>query len=932
MDATTDIPGNGTSTAEFAAAANTVAPIQATGTDVTAENATNRVDGGSATGDNNNESKDSNKSNNNSNSSDSDSSDGDYSSASANVSAMGTPSAGETKRRMLACKRCHTLKVKCVPTDPTVESSPCIRCTKKNVHCDYNSISKKRKPTPLTRSMKIKLKNDEVKTLREELARKDKLIKLLRGFTDEEEKNMNRELSSQERLISFSEEIKHLENISKNPISSNEISNSTQFIANSERRVQICESHLSSLDIIGNNLFTYEQCTKLIGIFLTKIHSRFPFIDLPGNLSIEHLREHEPLLFALMIYIAITLDVEPSNVCVEAQLQLECLISKSISLEILLIGNKSLQLLKNTILYCFWYSPPELFHHRRYHMFSSLCVSMAHDLGISGRPYFFYNKDDGSVKKTSMTALHRKIELKSLVLVVYLLYMSISLFLKRIVFLQWTDHLEECCVMLENTNMRSHKLIVIYAKMNHLMEMIYTNIHKAADHMTVWELSSTKNKLQMAEYLNQLNLLKQKICNNFDQNSSDFNSLMAYIYSVQAYLYEPAIQTLIKSNEYITKEYKDVFFSTLSQICESCLLSLKHFNELSIAEMASNSLFHTSRILYTSGMLLRIRYLSLAIPKSVKASLFTEECLSTVETLIKKVEETARTYPKNHFIKKVRIVLGLFLHTCLGQWYVSYKTLYAEIKKHTPLYVDPLSAANSPMNALNNGFGNVNPNGSVNGNGNGNVINNNGSPSPMKKHYAGSSIIPLLNQPLPNSLNMMQQAQSQTPQHHGPASPPTPILPLGSPEGQSNEMRMDSPSMTHTHAPATHMVNGVNGDMNKISNIVMQQPHPGSFAPNSDAHHHEHEDFSLYDMLNSNNPPDFTTAANEDKNWEYQYMAFNDEFWSDLFFGDVDSDVFNAQPPPALVSTQVQSHAQSPAKAKAQAQARATASASAPST
>ena len=759
--------------------------------------------------------------------------------------------ATRSKRRSNACKRCHALKVKCVPVDSKLINGPCTRCVKKKVNCEYKIVKKPKRKQPLTKAMKLKVTQDEIQHLREELRKRDEIIKVLKGFDNKD--NNIKDLSLNEKLQIYSNEIKQLDNLSQESIktlnSSFDISTtfSSQFIKAAERRVQLCESQMPSLDILGNNLLTYSQCCKLLSIFINEIYPRYPFIELPHNLNINYLREHEPLLFVLIIYIALIAD-NREEISIEVQLQLECLIAKSISSEILLIGNKSLNILKITLLYILWYSAPELFHHRRYHMFTSLCVSMVHDLGINGRPYFFYNKDDGSVKKTLITNNdkedNKSLEIKSIVLIVYIIYMAISFFFKRVVFLEWTEYLEECCIKLENSNLRKYKLIVIYAKMNHLMEFIYNNIHKLSEQLTVLELSSNKYKMSLIDYLNQINLLKVKIINNFKENSSDYNLLMSYIYSVQAYIYEPAIQTLVKSKEITTKEYNEVFYSTLHQICESCILSLKHFNKLNINEMAVNPLFHTSRILYTSGMLLRIRYLSLTIPKNGKGKLFTDESLNIIKQLIKKIDETTIKFSKNHFIKKVRIVLGLFIHTCLNQWNLSYKST-----------INDINNANN-NNANNNNFNNNNNNNNVENiiTDSGNNIDNSG-PTTTSFTYLNpqdkKGWISSINNYFPST------DMGGSPEYSSVSSPPTPILQI-------------------IHSPNTNTNN-----TNNNSNINQTNNNPTIntwFTNNTN-------------NTSNNMPPPNNSTANitqpeSDLAWEQQYMAFNDEFWSDLFFDE----------------------------------------------
>lgn len=539
-------------------------------------------------------------------------------------------------------------------------------------------------------------------------------------------------------------------------------------------------------------------------------------------------------------------------------------------------------------------------------MFSALCVSLAHDLGISGRPFFFYNKDDGSVKKASVVNNDRGIDLKALVLVVYVVYMSISLFLKRIVFLQWTEYLDQSCQILENSNIRCYKMIALYARMNHLMEIIYRNVHKSSEQTTVLELSSNKNKLQLSGYLEQINKLKHQILNSFELNSPDYNSLMAYLYSIQAYVYEPALQTLISSKEYITPEYKDVFFSTLSQICESCLLSLKHFNQLSIDEITSNPLFHTSRILYTSGMLLRIRYLSLTIPKSGKACLFTDECILNIKKLTDKIEDTAKKYPKNHFIKKIGIVLGLFIHTCLSQWYISYKSLLDDIRMHTPLFADPIYRNNTPYTANHSNIRNEVSKEKNNSNTpiltipTMNGVNTNNSNNSKRRKIEYKSVLNTMSTNVNNSKtfkphisSLLQQNDSEllssptsamvnrsdllhqqknSPLYSVAHSPPTPVLYLGSNAGSSHDANStpsgsDTPAIKFTPNVTTEENRNFNPNTYNLNALGISQ----SGISTNNGHNRHGTDKS---------------AENPQNNWEFQYMAFNDEFWSDLFFGN----------------------------------------------
>ena len=54
--------------------------------------------------------------------------------------------AGKSKRNTFACVRCHSLKQKCVPSDPNdIYRKPCIRCLKRKKKCTFDLAKRTRK-------------------------------------------------------------------------------------------------------------------------------------------------------------------------------------------------------------------------------------------------------------------------------------------------------------------------------------------------------------------------------------------------------------------------------------------------------------------------------------------------------------------------------------------------------------------------------------------------------------------------------------------------------------------------------------------------------------------------------------------------------------------------------------------------------------------
>ncbi|GMG39993.1 unnamed protein product [Ambrosiozyma monospora] len=234
-----------------------------------------------------------------------------------------------------------------------------------------------------------------------------------------------------------------------------------------------------------------------------------------------------------------------------------------------------------------------------------------------------------------------------------------------------------------------------------MLERIHYTMHAQNELVSMLELSGTRYKHIMNAYQRQLDMLKQQIKQKTNENKSDYNCLMAYLFSVQAYLYEPAIHSIAVSTTESVPFLEDpnnfnFFIHVISQASESCMLSMKHFLELDLDIIATSPLFHSSRILYNTGLLLRLRYLTLTVPHLECAIYVTDDAMCVVRDLTARIHEGTQKYPKNHFLGKMRLVLNLFTHTCLSQWRMTYKSMNEELAQQQKQQSQESSASGEP--------------------------------------------------------------------------------------------------------------------------------------------------------------------------------------------------------------------------------------------
>ncbi|ESX01982.1 hypothetical protein KL918_005032 [Ogataea parapolymorpha] len=762
-------------------------------------------------------------------------------------------SEGFGKRRSVACKACHALKVKCVPGDPKNQLGACVRCLKANRACEFDLTQsrKKKKPSgPGSSISRFRLLESRLKELQDLLELKNKTI-------DQQAKTIAKQqhmmispdvlnddsrhqvlqtppstvnpnsqsytttdkfesLSSTQR---FEKEIKFLESVSKEQ----SLCSTSAIVNISEQRIRMCKANLNyrENDIITRGLLTEEQCDRLFQMFLDKILPKSPILQMPRDTTLASMRQKKPLLLLSCVYVATILDEEPCYIPLELQLRIETLVFETLIGEILLIGEKSLELLKSLLLLCIWYIPPELFQHRRYHMINCLCVSMLHDLGMTGRPYFFYSKEEGAVKKRAACAFEdpEDLESKSLLLLTYFNSVSISLFLRKRLPVQWTDYCDQYCIDLEATKEPRYIMVSIYSRLNCILEKIHYGINSTVEQPTAIELDYGINKYITEEIRKKLNTLKGKIIDFTKDDEQSFHSMMSYFFSVQAYLHEPALQAMFSSNMAELGSLPDYLAEAIECSTESCVLALKHFLHLKEESITVEPFFHSSRIIFTAGMLLRIRYLSISIPVLNQYGCMTEDTMNVVKSLASLVYRTSLKYPRNHFLNKMRLVLSLFTQTFLSQCKSAFKSL---LQNKLPSELSEKSGVKSAQHAFVNPFAN--------------------------SHY-----------PPGNSPNIS---------HETSYSSPTNV-----PKENANTYDQNGKSSVSLDYAPDGTAASLAGATTQLTNPQFQQNLPSPVIGSQE-------------VLPPHIQPALNYSASENsmaENLEYQYWALNDEFWSTLF-------------------------------------------------
>lgn len=873
-------------------------------------------------------------------------------------------------RRSVACKSCHSLKVKCTPSDPNNPSAPCVRCINANRICeiDLNQTRKRRKkseileakrqagqslsenkrekktstqsgynssdsysssirntndplltsryhspmtfdptspmvfrpqagsavppipsnlnpvstaptPTPTPGVPPPQLpsphdsallrgnttspmsKDDEINQLKQrirvleiELANK-RLLANRKGFSTDSPTD----LQSPPFISKFDLE-SEVSILAESSAKLTDLTNQLNEAAS--RRIQLVSAK-KPVDLISKGVITVAEAEERLKLYREQIYGRHPLIAIPDNMHAEEFLQSQPFLFNSIMSAC---NLITKNADKDVVLAIDNEAMTSVAVEVMVVGTKSVELVKAFLVLCLYYNSPELFKQRRYHMLNTICVSLLHDVGIFARPTYSFNQAEGTLKQDIGSKDKGNDEYRELVLITYFVTVSTCLVLRRSIYARWTPYVEECCSLLENSPQEKHRRLALFARMNNKLDKIHHIVH--APEMPGRKSGASQYVIQELQRL--LSELKLKIKDNQ-------HALLSYYYSVEAYLHEPILTKVFKSDtELDGKAMKSICYCT-----SSCLNALDEYSKLTPDQVALLPFPFGSRIMYTAGMLLRLRYFILSLPSHIDKELVPKRAVTSIQCVSKLVEQANILNPHNHYLTKMRLVLQLFIQT--------YATQVLELLSkngNTPQNFKPDESETQQLRALAREYNDIRKVSKVS------LVSDTRSAEPLDVlSYAAT--FRRDNNDKNNTPGSPRKSFSENDQT---IKTPSQYGQFASANNTPAPQVINSPPITQTnvHIPqqSRSITNGNNRNGTQLSftNTTTPSLHQfGDVVPPSSMPQPDYRQFRLPSISNtvhySSNPRLNANLANPDQ-LENSYQVLNDEFWSNLLSTD----------------------------------------------
>lgn len=430
------------------------------------------------------------------------------------------------------------------------------------------------------------------------------------------------------------------------------------------------------LDPITAGIISLEEAEERLAIYKNDVsyESKFPFIKISKSSTVKFLRERKPIFFSV-IMASVSILMTPDQTSMDKVMELNAFILRLLGEQVFRNQDRSVEMLEALLTWCMWYNIPDWANKTHYDIFNHVCSCLSRDISnthINESFKMFSNEDNLRVGQSESikSQYHASDNSPRLTLMTYITSLNISIFLKQSLQIRWSNLIAESCSSVLSeiaTNspiyrIEDDEILVVFIKLNHLLEKIHTHLHD------VDQSIERDDDPEYAErhFNNLITKYKFQLDEIFEQIPKERSKVLAYYYSVEAYLYQYILGSFVEKIPDSVSKYPipTLIHNAFLRGQECCIACLEQFLKIKPKNVASLPLFHTSRIVYTIGMLLlKIRYSTVAIASFHYLKPLTENTLDIVSRISELLESSSKLYPFNHFLYKFEYVIALFVQT-----------------------------------------------------------------------------------------------------------------------------------------------------------------------------------------------------------------------------------------------------------------------------
>ncbi|KAL3232569.1 hypothetical protein RNJ44_04485 [Nakaseomyces bracarensis] len=439
----------------------------------------------------------------------------------------------------------------------------------------------------------------------------------------------------------------------------------TRLLDQSAKEWQIMIDKADLLPVAGDpvsaGIISREEAQLRLNRFSSDItfFAGLSFINFSNNTDVDIMRAQKPMLFAVVMSCSTVL-MKAEETTQMTSMRLDTFVLKLLTTNIFKRRVDAVQLVQSLLILCLWYNFLEWPSRSKYHFFNYVCCVVSREFHNNPNPGRVFNLFPDREPKP-----HHSLEVNRLILLVYITALNVCIFLRQPLHTPYNSYIDSAYQQsLKDSTMPitdSHKadsiILPIFTSLCHILEDIHRKLHEITNEDELFQYDSEK---LVASFHSKLDDLYLKI-------PPTRPRVIAYFFSIKAYLYQFVLEDYIKKNmeflkggnpvpEHISKAFSDCF--------DCCVLCLENFIKLDSKLIASLPLFHSSRMVYTVGLiLLKIRYKVITSASFHHLLHKTDNAVPLVKKVAEALENCSRLYPYNYPLYKLQYVIALFCQT-----------------------------------------------------------------------------------------------------------------------------------------------------------------------------------------------------------------------------------------------------------------------------
>jgi hypothetical protein len=376
---------------------------------------------------------------------------------------------GDDPKKPRACEACRGLKVRCDP-DPVNPDGPCKRCAKAGRACVVTQPTRKRQKKTDSRVAELEKKidaltatlhasRDPVRPREEEFQQRPLLAPPPMSLAQQQQQQQQQIVSPQSRGDAWRAATGIVES-GRGPPPMVMAGQKRKFADRGEDREESSQPASTPVvggatqgrdysDIVDRGIITMERAVELFARYTDRMAPHLPGVVFPEGTTAAEIRKTKPILFLAIMAAASSEMPTVQRGIVKELMQM-------LAEKVVVVGEKSLELVQALQVSVIWYWPPEHFEELKFYQLVHMAAVMAIDIGLGrkkpgrNKRHIPYTWRDHPFKKHPLPD-PCSLESRRAWLACYFLTTNTAMALHRPNLVRWNAFMSECMDVLESS-------------------------------------------------------------------------------------------------------------------------------------------------------------------------------------------------------------------------------------------------------------------------------------------------------------------------------------------------------------------------------------------------------------------------------------------------------------------------------------------------